>query len=625
MANYVKFLRGTPQAYANLAAKGYDDDTLYFISEKDDKDGSLYLGSKLIAGGECEKLSLSDLSGVAIENLANKQILYYDATAEAWINADYKDLIHDFVGATEESSGVSGLVPAPEQNKTNLFLRSDGKWAEIEATGPSIAYDAESPISISADGVISLMRDDTILGLVDDSLTIVGYNEAEAGTVLAKTADGIEWIVPTDSRVDELAAALEELIAKVSALEATVGKAAQYDEAGELVSEASGLVADVSKLNSDVSDIKEDISDINTELSDLDTDLQTLTSTVGTLGETVEAIDTDLTTLEGAVSTVEGDVSTLKTQVADLESTKADADAVYTKEETVSEINKAVAAADHLKRTVVVSTEMIDVDMPGAEQYIYMVPNADGNYDEYMVIEGEIEKVGDWKVDLSDYATKEELQNQVDDLTEEIDKKADIVYYPVKNEETGETTQVPGAFLSPEDKEKLSALVVGEGGNVEISGKVNADNVEGLGTWITENGNTYISGLTENNLGSSILDKLNFITSVDTNKFSVTDGKLELKKLAVSDVADLETILNSKASTSDLTAVAGDLATLSTKVEGLETTISSLDDIYVTKTVFNSTVGDLEALINQNKTDITNLETQVNILDGHLTWGTIEE
>ena len=122
-----------------------------------------------------------------------------------------------------------------------------------------------------------------------------------------------------------------------------------------------------------------------------------------------------------------------------------------------------------------------------------------------------------------------------------------------------------------------------------------------------------------------ILDKLNFITSVDTNKFSVTDGKLELKKLAVSDVADLETILNSKASVSDLTAVAGDLATLSTKVEGLETTISSLDDIYVTKTVFNSTVGDLEALINKNKTDITNLATQVNILDGHLTWGTIEE
>ena len=254
-----------------------------------------------------------------------------------------------------------------------------------------------------------------------------------------------------------------------------------------------------------------------------------------------------------------------------------------------------------------------------------MVPNADGNYDEYMVIEGEIEKVGDWKVDLSDYATKEELQNQVDDLTEEINKKADIVYYSVKNEETGETTQVPGAFLSPEDKEKLSALVVGEGGNVEISGKVNADNVEGLGTWITENGSTYISGLTENNLGSSVLDKLNFITSVDTNKFSVTDGKLELKKLAVSDVADLDTILNSKASVSDLNAVAGDLSSLSTKVEGLEATISSLDDIYVTKTVFNSTVGDLEALINKNKTDITNLATQVNILDGHLTWGTIEE
>lgn len=35
-----------------------------------------------------------------------------------------------------------------------------------------------------------------------------------------------------------------------------------------------------------------------------------------------------------------------------------------------------------------------------------MVPNVEtGSYDEYMVINQELEKVGDWSVDLSDYAT----------------------------------------------------------------------------------------------------------------------------------------------------------------------------------------------------------------------------
>ena len=48
LANYVKFMRGTPEAYARLTKK--DTDTLYFISEADASDGLLYLGSKLISG-----------------------------------------------------------------------------------------------------------------------------------------------------------------------------------------------------------------------------------------------------------------------------------------------------------------------------------------------------------------------------------------------------------------------------------------------------------------------------------------------------------------------------------------------------------------------------------------------
>ena len=59
------------------------------------------------------------------------------------------------------------------------------------------------------------------------------------------------------------------------------------------------------------------------------------------------------------------------------------------------------------------STADINVAADGAEKKIYMVKNTDGEagnlYSEYMVIDGKLEKVGDWKVDLSSYAKTTEV------------------------------------------------------------------------------------------------------------------------------------------------------------------------------------------------------------------------
>jgi purine-nucleoside phosphorylase len=57
--NYVKFLRGTPTAFAKLSQK--DNDTLYFISEANSKRGSLYLGEKLISESVA---NLEDLNNI---------------------------------------------------------------------------------------------------------------------------------------------------------------------------------------------------------------------------------------------------------------------------------------------------------------------------------------------------------------------------------------------------------------------------------------------------------------------------------------------------------------------------------------------------------------------------------
>lgn len=69
-----------------------------------------------------------------------------------------------------------------------------------------------------------------------------------------------------------------------------------------------------------------------------------------------------------------------------------------------SAIAAAVAASDHLVRKVVDAVSDIDLAAADADKFIYMVPNdgADDNnqYDEYMVLSGKVEHVGNTKVDM---------------------------------------------------------------------------------------------------------------------------------------------------------------------------------------------------------------------------------
>jgi len=83
--NYVKFLRGTPEAW-ELIKNNANADTLYFISAQDATKGKLYLGSKLISGGDTTTItSLSDLSDILIENnISNNSFLVYDSTTHKW-------------------------------------------------------------------------------------------------------------------------------------------------------------------------------------------------------------------------------------------------------------------------------------------------------------------------------------------------------------------------------------------------------------------------------------------------------------------------------------------------------------------------------------------------------------
>ena len=82
--------------------------------------------------------------------------------------------------------------------------------------------------------------------------------------------------------------------------------------------------------------------------------------------------------------------------------------------EIASAISTAIAGTDHLSRVMVDSTADIDVAADGAEKKIYMV------------IDGKLEKVGDWKVDLSSYAKTAEVTAAIANALTAYAKTADV-------------------------------------------------------------------------------------------------------------------------------------------------------------------------------------------------------
>lgn len=316
----------------------------------------------------------------------------------------------------------------------------------------------------------------------------------------------------------------------------------------------------------------------------------------------------------------------------------------YTKEE----INNKLADVG-MKRIIVNSVEDIDVNADDAERYIYMAPSGllddDNKYYEYVVIDGVVEQVGSWEVDLSAYAKTE-------DVNKALVNKVDKVFYtvpvvdengdPILDEEGKPTTkQVEGTLLSPEDKEKLAALVVDEDGSVGISGTVNASNVEGLGTWITENGADHISGLTANNLSSELNDLINtpdYITSVDEANFTVVDGKLDFKSIGYAEVSGLNAVLDTKVdkaegsrliNSSEIALLqrveAGDFNSLITDVDVsvFDVTDGILSLVGLPGELLHSTVGDLTTL--NNYTQNTTIVNELNNIYEILTWSSIDE
>lgn len=484
--------------------------------------------------------------------------------------------------------------------------------------------------------------DGVTIEVIDGEMALVGFKAAEAGAQLVKGSDGkLSWVLPSNETVEglqTLVGSLQEdikeirqelnpvdeegnpveggLVSDVDDLKESVGAEATYDEEGNQLTPATGIYKDI-----------EDIEDkIGSQASH----------------------DEEGSLIEAATGLY-----------AELDK-KADKDSVYTIEQTDKKIADAVAAVDHLKRIKYDSIEDIDVNADDADQYIYMIPTGlqvdDDKFDEYMVIDGAIEKVGSWEVDLKDYALKSEVSTLSQTVTDNktatetaIGKMEDAIAAEkeraeaaeLKNAEAIETLDeakankadslagygITDAYTKEEvytksqtDSAITEAVKSATGGEsasavlADLNAYKKAVNVEVWGSEVSDDALTSTPSRIDV-LEEAVEDLQNaepYISDVSED-FQVVNGKLNLSvnfKTVVSNLQEQGTIHSEKIGVLEDT-INGENGLLS-KVNALTL---SLSNDYVTIADFNSTVGNLEEMKANNINIMADLNTIKEILE----------
>lgn len=501
ITNYVRFQRGKMSAYKALTTK--DKNTLYFIYEDDNPAISyLYLGESLVSGGNsnAEIPSLGALTDVNIDNAEPHSFLVKDSVTGNWVAktpVDVAELIKEHI---ETSPVLSGDNLSTEIINNVIQLKNYGTH-----------YYAFVPSSVDAEG-------------------------KEVPSTYVLTEGFKAGLEPRVTEIDG------ELILN------------WYEPNSE----------EISALNNKIDSLQKDIEEIDTSIEEIESVISGISSDLNAEGGLADKV----TDLEDAVGTpsseseaATGLFKTIDEIIANVE-TKADAETTYTKTETDQAIAEAIAATSHLQRKIVSSKEAVDLTAPDADLFIYMIPTGlqyeDDKYDEYVIIEGVLEKVGSWEVDLKDYALKDEIiiKSVSEDFSISEEKKLTLNNLPISkitdlesilnnkvNAEEGYT------LLSPDDQKKLAKLVIDEDNNLGISGSVNADNVKGLEEWLNENAGK-VKGLSEHNLTDDLYEKVSqslYITSVEPTELQVNAGKLSIVNVDSSKITGLQEALNTKA------------------------------------------------------------------------------
>lgn len=217
--------------------------------------------------------------------------------------------------------------------------------------------------------------------------------------------------------------------------------------------------------------------DVSVDIAELQGQVKTLLSQIESLNTTIDEkankseVEESLKSKAdaSAVTTLEQTVGAKadKTYVDGELAKKANAedvygkDEVYTKSEVESYVNGQIGSAGHLKREIV---ESLPLETAADVDTIYMVKKTGGlidqdHYEEYMVINGAWELIGDTYIDLSNYATTEYVDGEIETVEGAIALKADQSALNAANEEIAkkaDTETVNSALDLKADKNQVA-------------------------------------------------------------------------------------------------------------------------------------------------------------------------
>ena len=293
---------------------------------------------------------------------------------------------------------------------------------------------------------------------------------------------------------------------------------------------------------------------------------------------------------EQNTATVDGinaSIGTLQTSVADLQTRlnateetvaqKANAADVYNKAETQEYVATQIAGLSHLKRIKVDKFEDIDPTAEGAEQYIYMVPTGltedDNKYYEYMVIDGIVEPVGSWEVNLDDYATVSQVTELANVLNNKVDKidgarlmteaEGTKLKGIAEGAEVNVINDIDTTYFELDDDRKVTLKDIPASKVADLATILNnkVDKEEGS-RLITSTEIAKLEGIQEG-------AQKNYITET-SEEFKVENGLLSLVSISSSKIFDLENVLANKADASDVTSLQNAVIELQEKVTTLQ-------------------------------------------------------
>lgn len=451
----------------------------------------------------------------------------------------------------------------------------------------------ESTITVDENGTVSLYG---VSGLEltrtdgEGNITKINYQPL--------LVDGkLTWVEPSATTVEGLATEIEALKTRVDSVES------DNDTAITGINDKIGTVPDGKTVVELINDAKTEATYDDTALSGRVAEIE---------GDYLKAADK--TAIETKMAT---DISTAKTETIAAIMGEAGIDEKY---DTLKEIadwilSDTTSSAELITRVTNIEKDYLkgadktalQGDIDALETFVGTLPEGAASTTVVAYIKEVVDalKIGDYaKADdltaltsrvqaLEDVGAEKNVIASVDEAQFAVDTERKLTLLDIAMGKVtglsdalgGKVDKIEGyTLLSPTDKTKLDALVIGESG-VEISGKVNAANVEGLGDWITNNRDT-VPGL---------------LSAVDATKLTGIESGAQANVLEAVSIDGTDLAIEGKKVNIPLatTTSAGALSAVDKAI------IDSIADTYATKETVNG------------------IADRVTALEGNLTWGTL--